>query len=288
MLNPPPATSPLADRLAITREGIRASFAAGGRGPRAAIAKAILRFLDTLMALLADFKAGRLLPLPPSDAAPAEAGQEEARAGASEAAAVRPRGLLARVCGLAWPSLWGAGRVTWTVEAAARGRDGSHCESTPTPYLPRLEGLGREADQRANGSGGTVAPPSPAPRMTPGAQPLKGREVRVENGSGSAVAHPSPARIGPHFCQQKWEPIAGPALSVGSHCAVRNGGPIKGRGILRRLDEMSLPQARVRGPRLHPGSRIGGAYSGFFKNRFWRRGRRAGTLFHDKNDAAGP
>ena len=268
MLNPPPATSPLADRLAMTGEGIRASMAAEGKpkGPGAVLEAIVLKLLDTLLTLLADFKAGRLLPLPTSDAAPAEAGEEEARAGTSGAAAGRPRGLLARVCGLAWPSLWGAGRVTWTVEAAARGRDGSHCESTPTPYLPRLEGLGREADQRANGSGGTVAPPSPAPRMTPGAQPLKGREVRVENGSGSAVAHPSPARIGPHFCQQKWEPIAGPALSVGSHCAVRNGGPIKGRGILRRAERTEA----------------------FFKNWFWRRGRRASIPFRYNNEVVRP
>jgi hypothetical protein len=39
MLNPPPATSPLADRLANTREGIRASIAAEGKpkGPGAVL-----------------------------------------------------------------------------------------------------------------------------------------------------------------------------------------------------------------------------------------------------------
>ena len=72
MLNPPPANSPLADRLAMTREEIRASVAAEGKGPRAAIAKAILRLLETLMALLADFAAGKFAPVVAGEEAPRE------------------------------------------------------------------------------------------------------------------------------------------------------------------------------------------------------------------------
>jgi hypothetical protein len=184
MLNPPPATSPLADRLAMTGEGIRASMAAEGKpkGPGAVLEAIVLKLLDTLLTLLADFKAGRLLPLPTSDAAPAEAGEEEARAGTSGAAAGRPRGLLARVCGLAWPRVWDAGRATWAVDAAARGRDGSHCESTPTPSLPRLAGEG------SNGADRAVADPSPSSRIESAGKPgLKGRGIRGVLGSDGAV-----------------------------------------------------------------------------------------------------
>ncbi len=60
-----PLTAPipsLADRLTMTREGMRASMAAEGRpsGPGAALHAAILRLLEMLLALLADFAAGRL------------------------------------------------------------------------------------------------------------------------------------------------------------------------------------------------------------------------------------
>jgi hypothetical protein len=65
------------------------------------------------------------------------------------------------------------------------------------------------ADFRA----GKLTPPAPASGDAAG---------QGANGAGDGgVSYPSPSRIGAHFCQQKWEPVAGPSLSL------------KGRGIQR-------------------------------------------------------
>jgi hypothetical protein len=92
------APSP-ADRCTSTLDGIRASIAAEGmrKGPAGALAKAILRLLETLMALLAEFKAGTLsapapglgaTPPPPRSSRPnptAKAGEEAFGAAAAPA-----------------------------------------------------------------------------------------------------------------------------------------------------------------------------------------------------------
>ena len=52
----------LADRCTVTLEGMRAEMAAQGtrKGPAQVLARAVLRLLEALVALLAEFKAGTL------------------------------------------------------------------------------------------------------------------------------------------------------------------------------------------------------------------------------------
>ncbi len=77
-ITPPP---PPADHCTITLDRMRAELAAQGvrKGPAGALAKAILRLLEVLAALLADFKAGRLAAAERSDGAAATAAVPYAR-----------------------------------------------------------------------------------------------------------------------------------------------------------------------------------------------------------------
>lgn len=72
----------LADRIAITRDGMRAAVAAEGtrKGPAAALLAAILSFLECLLALLAEFNAGKLAAV-----------RDHSGPGASAARAAEPR-----------------------------------------------------------------------------------------------------------------------------------------------------------------------------------------------------
>jgi hypothetical protein len=59
--------SPLTDRCTATLAAMRADLAARGRrkGPAELLLAAMIGLLETLLAMIADFRAGRLLPLPP-------------------------------------------------------------------------------------------------------------------------------------------------------------------------------------------------------------------------------
>ena len=79
-----PAPSPLSDRCTAILDEMRAELAAGSRkGPSRMLLAAIVRFLETLLAVIADFRAGRLAALAPEYPAKGVA----ARAGRAEGTA---------------------------------------------------------------------------------------------------------------------------------------------------------------------------------------------------------
>jgi hypothetical protein len=152
MSNAAAAATDLKDTL----EAMRASVAARGarKGLAGAIEKAMLGLLELFLALLADFRAGRLVPTAPAS----ESGEDAV---------------------VSYPS---------------PSRTGAHfCQQKWEPVA------------------------GPSPRVKPGGDAslsLRGRGIQAAGGAKCALAYPSPSRIGPHFCEQKWEPIAGPFLSL--------------------------------------------------------------------------
>jgi len=211
------AASPTTD-LKDTLEEMRASVAAR-KGLAGALGKAILGVLDMLMALLADFRTGKLVPLPPS----ASDAYAAPGAGGSECAASMKVPALPDVAGGAGEGvlgLWGwwrrknasaqnEERECYAPEGPAIAGASSAGGYTPAPGLPRSAGEGAKGGIRA------VAPPAPQP--SPSDAGLS-REAAGHwaHGADDAVAYPSPSGIGPHFCQQKWEPVAGPAPRITS------------------------------------------------------------------------
>jgi hypothetical protein len=179
--------------------------------------------------------------------------------------------------------------------------------------------LARIAPVAEPGADGAVADPSPRPTgSSPVAEPhspARGEgEVRrgcgVESGEARAAswsadfedeheAYPSPSRVSPHFCEQKWEPAAGPAPRVkpGGNASLSH----RGRGnelcaSLRspRFEMMARLRRRARWRNAHGMRRAfsalrretaGAAEGAFFKNA--PAGERIGATmsFQRQNDA---
>src|SRR4051812_45629985 len=78
-----PAAFPATDRLKNTLEEMRASAVANGLA--GVVQKAILKFVELLMTLLEDFRAGKLVPIAPGPGAADVAAPRAADAGAAAA-----------------------------------------------------------------------------------------------------------------------------------------------------------------------------------------------------------
>jgi hypothetical protein len=186
----------LADHRTITLEGMRAEMAAQGarKGPAGVLAKAILRLLEALVALLAEFKAGRL-----AGAAPGGAGS-----------ATAPDYAAAPVDGARLP----APRSDWSASWPNPTADAGEGEEPPNQprAIPQTESEicdGRSGDASA-GRNGCVARRHPSPSGCagpPSASRGEGTIPGLRRGPRSRPAAPS--RL------QDWRANRGPIQKTG-------------------------------------------------------------------------
>ncbi len=209
-------TAPAPTDLRNTLEEMRASVAARGArmGLAGVVQDALLKICEILIALLMDFRAGKLVPVA------AVAGAE----GAVTCPAPPPGGLK-------------SGSRLPQEEGDAVSDSG--LEAHPSPG-PSLKGRGtllseRDADWRADGAG-----------------------ERTTGAGVSALAYPSPSRIGPHFCQQKWEPSRAPRRSASRPS------PSRGEGFVARARMRCCPRRDMELTRHPPRGRMAGATKAHF------------------------
>ncbi len=174
MTNSPPSP---ADSANSTLDGLRAGMAGecARKGPAGALARAILRLMEALMALLADFKAGRLVAMAPGTAAaccgePGAAGRDGAEGrDMGAAAAARAEGMAARAAHGVWAwwcgktAAWPAG-VAEPHRIAGTGGEHPHYPERAPPAKREM----REAGQAA------CAPSAAVPRCSAEDQPSRG------------------------------------------------------------------------------------------------------------------
>ena len=204
------AAPPTQPDLKSALEEMRASMAARGprKGVAGAIQEAILGFLSVLLAMLEDFRAGRLAPVAPV----AEAAGE---GGVSAVAPPPPR--------------------TFLVEGGGGGRGGANDreeaqEAEPNSRRFALYGLCSDSDAQWIAGADQVegrGPDRGAGSGCEAAHSADGGSVSRETEDVWAEACPSPSRIGRHFSSINSEP-AGAALprpqgwGFGASSAVRS------------------------------------------------------------------